>query len=143
MTNSTVPAIGQVSAVVDGHTQYKPLAALSSNGIRDQRGLKCTRYLTQLQAALPCSARLLQSSILRSSKRHKHRQHSGTNTAYSKFSLVQCRSLSQLSPSLPTMEVQGTLTTFQSSAQALHYIPPRHKIRVTALPPHYRVTSIS
>lgn len=86
--------------------QYKPLAALPSNDIRDQRGLKCTRYLTQLQADLPCSAWLLQSSILKSSNHLKHIQHNHINTAYSKFGLVQCRSLSQPSPSLPTTQVR-------------------------------------
>lgn len=36
------------------HMQYKPLAALPSNGIREQGSLNYTRYLTQLEAELPC-----------------------------------------------------------------------------------------
>lgn len=35
------------------------------------------KVLTQLQAGLPCSAQLLQSSILKSSNFNKHRQHNG------------------------------------------------------------------
>lgn len=48
MTCPTVSAVNQFFAVAEGHMQYKPPAALPSNGIREQRGLNYARHLTQL-----------------------------------------------------------------------------------------------
>lgn len=47
MTYPTVPATNQFFAVAEGHKQYKPPAALPSNGIREQGGLNYSRYLPQ------------------------------------------------------------------------------------------------
>lgn len=48
MTYPNVPVTNQFSAAAEGHKQYKPPAALLSNGIREQGGLNYARHLTQL-----------------------------------------------------------------------------------------------